>query len=257
MNSLIILPTECVDPTRGILSGERALYAFDTHGVRGGQSVKVAVLGGEKGIGFVHAASKERVEIIISRKLSSSSPLPVDLIVGVSRPQTVKKVIQAATILGARSLHFVKSEHGEKSYLQSQALEADQIQCEVIKGLEQVWESIPPQIHIHRNFKYFLEQHVPKFGAGKSDDERIKLLAHPGGQEARLILPDGKMLAGLSPSVVIAIGPERGWSESEVADFMSSGFKQLGLGDRVMRVELATVFIFGQLQACMGSALSS
>jgi RsmE family RNA methyltransferase len=175
----------------------------------------------------------------------------------VSRPQTVKKVIQAAAILGARSLHFVKSEHGEKSYLQSQALEQPQVQFEVIKGLEQVWESIPPRVHVHRNFKYFLEHHIPTFGAGNSERHHIKLVAHPGGKEVRSILPDGETLQGETHSAVVAIGPERGWSEGEVHDFLSAGFCQVGLGSRVMRVELATVFIFGQLHARLGSALSS
>jgi RsmE family RNA methyltransferase len=262
MNSLIILPAECVDPTRGILSNERALYAYDTHGIREGQSIKVAVLGGRKGIGFVSAASKDHVEVFISGETTPSSLYPIDLIVGVSRPQTVKKVIQAATILGARSLHFVKSEHGEKSYLQSQALEVDHVQFEVIKGLEQVWESIPPQIHVHRNFTYFLENHVPTLDTNQSDTTCIKLVAHPGGRELRAILMEGETVEGgtlgrASPSVVIAIGPERGWSDGEVHNFRSTGFTQVGLGPRVMRVELATVFIFGQLHACLGMGLSS
>lgn len=257
MNSLIILPTECVDPTKGILFEERAVYAYETHGVREGQQVKVAVLGGKKGIGVVLAASRERVEITISDETPPSPVLPIDLIVGVSRPQTVKKVIQAAAILGARSLHFVKSEHGEKSYLQSQALEADQVEFEVIKGLEQVWESIPPEIHVHRNFDYFLERHLPMLGAGEVESSSIKLLAHPGGHELRSIVTRRNLSSEVSPSIVVAIGPERGWSDIEVRDLLSRGFTQIGLGSRVMRVELATVFIFGQLHACLGSALSS
>lgn len=250
MNSLIILPTECVDPTTGILTGERAAYAYDTHGVREGQQIKIGVLGLGKGIGLIKSARRERVEITITSESYSSNRYPIDLVVGISRPQTVKKVIQATVILGARSLHFVRSEHGEKSYLQSTALSEEQMEQEVIKGLEQVWEFLPPTISIHRNFRYFMEHHLPLLGGpnDESDNTTLRLVAHPGGCELSSLIGQSSSPV-VYGSIVMCIGPERGWSASEVQEFIRGGFAHVGLGPRVMRVELATVFLFGQLHA--------
>ena len=45
----------------------------------------------------------------------------------------------------------------------------------------------------------------------------------------------------------MAIGPERGWSDAEVDLFTQHGFTPVGLGERVVRVELALVFLLGKL----------
>ena len=115
MNSLIILPAECVDVSCAVLEGARAAYAYDTHGIRAGQRVKAAVMGGLRGEALVKESSLQRVVLELSLTVAALEPRPLDLVVGVSRPQTIKKVVQAAVMLGAKSLHFVRSEKGEKS----------------------------------------------------------------------------------------------------------------------------------------------
>ena len=43
--------------------------------------------------------------------------------------------------------------------------------------------------------------------------------------------------------VILAIGPERGWSERERGIFLSSGFSPVLLGSRILRTETAAVCI--------------
>lgn len=247
MNSLVLVPHEVKDESHAVLEGARALYAFETHGVREGQLIKIAVLGGLRGEGRILSASREHVTLALALNLPSLSPIPVTLIVGVSRPQTVKKVIQAAVMFGVSSLQFVRSEQGEKSYLQSRALDEDQIQDETIKALEQVWDSRPPQIVVHRTFSYFMEKKLPELvsalQAEPSRGDVLKLIAHPGGEA--LICADAPRVA--ASHSIIAIGPERGWSHDEVETFQRAGFGVVGLGERVVRVELALIFLLGKL----------
>lgn len=247
MNSLVLLPHEVNDDSHAVLEGVRAAYAFETHGVREGQSIKVAVLGGLRGEGRILSSSRERVTLALGLHLASLPPIPVTLIVGVSRPQTVKKVIQAAVMFGVSSLHFVRSGQGEKSYLQSRSLDDDQVQEETLKALEQVWDSRAPEIVVHRTFSYFMEKKLPELvtslEAEMSHGNVLKLIAHPGGES--LICADAPRVAG--GHAIIAIGPERGWSNDEVENFQRSGFGVVGLGERVVRVELALVFLLGKL----------
>lgn len=247
MNSLIILPNEVRDHVQAVLEGARARYAYETHGVRDGQSIKVAVLGGQRGDGKILSSSPERVTISLALLLPSLEPIPVALIVGVSRPQTVKKVIQAAVMFGVSSLHFVRSELGEKSYLQSRSLDLDQVEEETVKALEQVWDSRAPQVVVHRTFSYFMQEKLPLIveavASQRGSHGVRKLLAHPGG--VSLACADGQQEQGASH--IVAIGPERGWSDAEVATFQQEGFQMIGLGERVVRVELALVFLLGKL----------
>jgi RsmE family RNA methyltransferase len=247
VNSLVLLSDEVCDASFAILEGERAHYAFETHGVREGQSMKVAVLGGLRGEGRILSASPEKVTLALELTGLQMDPIPVTLVVGVSRPQTVKKVIQAAVMFGVSSLHFVRSAQGEKSYLQSRSLDEDQIQEETLKALEQVWDSRAPQIVVHRTFSYFMENKLPEIVSsaqeGPVQGKVLKLIAHPGG--GQLVCSDAARV--VAAHSIIAVGPERGWSHDEVDLFQRAGFGVVGLGERVVRVELALVFLLGKL----------
>jgi RsmE family RNA methyltransferase len=242
VNSLIILPNECINEHVALLTGERARYAYDTHGVRVGQKIKVGILGGLRGEGLVVEASLESVRFEVRVTEPPLAPAKLDLIVGVPRPQTVKKVIQAAVMFGVSSLHFVRSERGDKSYLQSRALDPDQVLDETVKALEQVWDTRPPEIVVHRNFSYFMD-HKLRLIESAAGAHLSKLIAHPTHQQ----LTVSDVLTDLDTHTLVAIGPERGWSDAEVDLFTQSGFTPIGLGERVVRVELALVFLLGKL----------
>ena len=241
MNSLIILQHECVDPTSAILVNARAQYAFRTHGVTTGQRIRIAVLGVKTGEAVVERATESEVHLTIVESRSSLPVESIDLVVGVPRPQTVKKVIQAAVMLGTRSLHFVRSEKGDKSYLQSRSLEPGLIQEETIKALEQVWCAMAPDVFVHRSFPEFEREVLPTLSA----PSRACWVADPAGVE--FSLGDSAAIRAAS-AITLAIGPERGWSEAELNSFGSAGWRVLGLGERVVRVELALVFVLGQLR---------
>ncbi len=247
MNSLIILPEECVDASCAVLSGARAGYAYETHGLRAGQRVKAALLGGLRGEALARESGPDRVVLELSLSIPAREPRPVDLIVGVSRPQTIKKCVQAAVMLGVRSLHFVRSEKGDKSYLQSTALLEDNLREESMRALEQVWDSRPPAIVVHRSFRYFCENKIaPLLAAG----DVATIVAHPGGERlATVCQASNGGASGRHLGAVVAIGPERGWSEAEIAQFQTIGFRSVDLGERVLRVEIAITFLLGQLEA--------
>ncbi len=253
MNSLLLFPQEVRESAVAVLEGSRARYAFDTHGVREGQSLKVGVMGGQRGQGRVILASIDKVTIELVLSDECLKPIPVSLLVGVSRPQTIKKVIQAAVMFGVSSLHFVKSEKGEKSYLQSRSLDEESIDEEALKALEQIWDSRKPEIVVHRTFSYFMENKLSmvaetlmqETGASKVHN----IVAHPGGTPLRC--GDTALVQG--GASIIAIGPERGWSDGEIDLFDRCGFHRIGLGDRVVRVELALVFLLGKLDLLRAS----
>jgi RsmE family RNA methyltransferase len=193
-----------------------------------------------RGEGIVVEATLERIVLELSLFLPSLERRPIDLIVGVPRPQTVKKVIQASVMLGVRSVHFVRSELGERSYLQSRALSDEGILDEGVKALEQVWDSHLPEIKVHRTFCYFMDTKLPQLAMGR---EVSRLLAHPSGRD--LSVSDSALVGR---EQLVAIGPERGWSAGEVQLFGEHGFSVVGLGDRIVRVEVAVVLLLGQLQ---------
>ena len=67
-------------------------------------------------------------------------------------------------------------------------------------------------------------------------DGVLRLLAVPGGEPLPEVLAEAGGGAG---TVVLAIGPEGGWSDAEVVRAMASGWRSVGLGPTVLRTEHA------------------
>jgi 16S rRNA (uracil1498-N3)-methyltransferase len=90
-----------------------------------------------------------------------------------------------------------------------------------------------------------IEQLLTDLGPGTT-----LLVAHPGGDGPR------HLVAGISgevgASVVVAIGPEGGWTPEELATFGRVGGRQLGLGPSVLRTEHAGAAALAALAALVG-----
>lgn len=240
MNSLIVFPHERVESTSIVLGQARAQGVYSDYQGLVGRDVKFAFFGGERGVACVKEVTPSRVVLRIETVEPSLPLRRLDLIVGLSRPQTVKKVIQAAVMLGVRSLHFVHTDLGDKSYLDSSVLKAERLREEVVKALEQVYTGLYPEISVHRSFEYYCKTKINELDA---DPKIVKLVAHPGGA-----LISSQEMDLTNKTRVVALGPERGWSEREIDRLARCGFKVIGLGDRVVRVEIALISILAQLQ---------
>lgn len=92
--------------------------------------------------------------------------------------------------------------------------------------------------------------------------ELTKLLARdsPGGL-CRLILAErttGKSLttialpAGDHPGLMIAVGPEGGWTEDEITQALAAGFTAVTLGSRILRADTAAIAALSVVQSRLG-----
>ena len=62
-----------------------------------------------------------------------------------------------------------------------------------------------------------------------------RLLAHPGGEP----------MGSTAGDVAVAVGPEGGFTDEEVAQAVAAGWRAVGLGPRVLRVETAALALAG------------
>ena len=103
---------------------------------------------------------------------------------------------------------------------------------------EQCKRTIAPTIHDITDFKEILKL-----------DATYKFLAYEGeaGKSNSLFsyLKDFKE----NDSVLVAIGPEGGWSEKEVQLALDNGFKLLSLGKRILRAETSSIYCASLINA--------
>lgn len=242
MNSLLIHPDECSGPGKAVLRGARAEYGWDIHGLREGIPIKLAVLHGLRGSGVVTNAARQRIEIDLVLDTPARTPLPFVLLVGVCRPQTVKKIIHLASMLGVESVLFVGTDRMQKSYLSSKAFSQEFLETQSMKGLEQVWDSRMPAISIYPKLDKYLEERA---ALDRSTEQMFRIVAAPGGESIASEQLKSRIVN--SEKIEIAIGPEAGWTPREIELFQSGGFRPVGLGERTVRVEVAATMAIAQL----------
>jgi 16S rRNA (uracil1498-N3)-methyltransferase len=77
----------------------------------------------------------------------------------------------------------------------------------------------------------------------RGDLPKRKLLAHPGGRPLR------DLQRASETGVVIAVGPEGGFSDAEVAASQTAGWTSVSLGPRILRVETAALVLAARIAA--------
>jgi RsmE family RNA methyltransferase len=159
-----------------------------------------------------------------------------------SRPQTIKKVVQAAVTMGIKELHLVRSERGEKSYLSAKVLSPNLLAKEIELGLSQAVDTVPPHVEVHDRFLPFLEDLLPARLRALEPGGIAKLVAHTSA-----CTPAKQVFSSLTGGahVVLAVGPEAGWSDFEIQKFEAQGFSPISLGPRMLRVETAASVLLG------------
>lgn len=153
---------------------------------------------------------------------------PVRLLVGLSRPQTMKKIFAAASEIGCSRIDVFRSEKGDPAYAESSIWKCgDETLFEILKkSAEQTCVPAIPAFELHESLNTFLDGEC-----GNSSRVALDVYAKESSF-GNLSLPSGK-------EVLLAIGSERGWSEGEREALRGSGFIFAHLGARVLRVETA------------------
>lgn len=159
---------------------------------------------------------------------------PVRLLVGLSRPQTMKKIFAAAGEIGCSRIDVFRSEKGDPAYAESSLWKAgDGTLAEILeKCAEQTCVPAVPEFRLHRSLAEFLAAGEDAGGV-PAHAARVALDVYEAENSfAEAAFPPGAPVA-------LAVGSERGWSERERAELRGNGFAFAHLGARVLRVETA------------------
>ena len=228
--NLILLEYEEIDQPLP-LEDERAQHVLQVLRRRKGDSFDVGLVDGPKGKAVLEKVSSKSIELSFVWGDEDPPLLPIDVIVGLSRPQTNRKILQEATSLGVRSMRFVLTERGEPSYAKSRLWSTGEWRRHLIAGAAQAFSTRLPQVEYGLELGKAIEL-VPTNSCCLALDN----------YEAKGSL--GSLLPSTS-SLTLAIGSERGWTGSERDLLRDSGFTLADLGGRVLRSETALVAALG------------
>jgi 16S rRNA (uracil1498-N3)-methyltransferase len=222
------------------LSEDAAHHAVHVLRLREGD--EVTLFNGRGGEFVARIASMQRLRISIDllqhRAVERESPLRVTLVQGVSAGErmdsTVRKAVELGVaelqpVLAARSVARPKGERAENRRSHWQKI--------VIAACEQCGRNRVPEVQALVS----LGDYRPRAGA-------TKILLSPASQLT---------LSKLSPTesqIVLAAGPEAGFTEEEEARLVEAGFVPASLGPRILRTETAAVAALAALNALRGDS---
>ncbi|MCC5805184.1 MAG: 16S rRNA (uracil(1498)-N(3))-methyltransferase [Opitutales bacterium] len=194
--------------------------------VRPGDVIDIGVVNGPAGRGTVTKVSRDGVDLDAEWTKLPPPPPDIRLLVGMPRPQTARKILFEATTLGVRAIHFVASRKSDPAYARSTLWSSGEWRAHLIRGAEQAFDTRIPEV-THGNALHEIVATLP------ADAPRLALDVYEGTAPLREARP--------VPPLVLAIGPERGWSAADRDTLRTAGFQLVHLGPRVLRVETAVV----------------
>lgn len=205
-----------------------------------GDTTDCGLIDGPRGKAILNSMDKDSVSFEFVWGEEPEALLPIDLIVGLSRPQTSRKILQEATSMGVRSIRFVTTDRGEPSYGTSKLWSTDEWKRLVRAGVEQAFTTRFPEVLMGVSLSEAMN-------GTPSDSLRICM----DNYEAKCGLA---AIANGAGAVTLAVGSERGWSAAERDLFRESGFALAHLGERPLRTETATIASIGIVSALLGNS---
>ncbi len=230
-----------LNKNRLALIDHRAKHIHTILKLKPNDTVRIGMLDGKIGQGKIINMNKEDAQSVELELQLDSPPPPtptVELILALPRPIMLQRILKQATVMGIRRIHLIKSAKVEKSFFQTPVLEPEKIKKLLLEGLTQAMDTRLPEVLIHRRFKPFVQDVVPTLtGQG--------LIAHPGGTA---VLPEVYSKSESEEKILLAIGPEGGWNDFEVENFLAQGFAEFSMGNRILHVDTAVVALLAQLE---------
>jgi len=160
---------------------------------------------------------------------------PIELWVGLPRPQTARKILQEATAMGVSALRFFVSGKTEAGYAQSTLWTSGEWRRHALAGVEQSFTTQLPEIEFNVGLAATLATHP--------HPTLLALDNYEASQRLAALEPS------VRPPVAIAVGSERGWSGEERDQLRAAGAHLVHLGARVLRTETACLAALTLVQA--------
>ena len=237
MNRILFEKDEIQDGV-ATFGGERAEHVLNVLHGEVGQILKTGEVNGKIGTSEIVAIGADTITVRMNHVEESLKPW-IDLILAPPRPRILKRLLPQLATLGVGRIYLVGAKKVEKDFWGATLLKEVNYRPLLIDGLMQAGTSILPTIELRRNFRKFVAEELDAVSANHH-----KLIAHPYGEreEVRRKKEEVRNL-----KILLAIGPEGGWTDEEVALLESHGFARYSLGPRILRTDTATIALLAQL----------
>jgi 16S rRNA (uracil1498-N3)-methyltransferase len=180
----------------------------------------------------IESVARHRIEFALLEQLPAPKPVAeVTLLLSVVKFDAFEWAIEKATELGVARIIPVAASRSEKGLLAAAAKRSQRWQKILLESSQQSRRLRVPQLDELANpLKAF---------AGQSSNYCLMLSERSDAPSIRATLDS--LDRAKAASATLAIGPEGGWTDDELATARAAGFHEASLGQRILRTETAVI----------------
>jgi RsmE family RNA methyltransferase len=216
----------------------RAEHVLRVIGCVEGDSFDIGLIDGPRGKARIEAVGKRG--LILDFHFGGDVPqlYPVAMVIGLPRPPSARRILKDLTAQGVEVLHFVATDKGEKSYLNSRLWQGEEYRRLLREGAEQAFCTRLPEVVLHESLTVCIDELW-------NDGDLLALDNYEATISLSQYMPQRQRC-------VLAVGSERGWSTAERDLLRARGFALASLGERVLKTETACIAGLALVLARMG-----
>ena len=232
MNRILFESSEIADGV-ATCSDARAEHILAVLHGEVGQTLKTGELDGRIGTGEIVSIEGRTVAVKVSHTEESLRPW-CDLVLAPPRPRVMKRLLPQLASLGVGTIVLVGAKKVEKDFWGATLLKEENYRPFLVDGLMQAGTSVVPRMETRKNFRRFVGDELDSLFPTAN-----RVVGHPGGAPNAPAQKPGRLL--------LAVGPEGGWTDDEVSLLESHGFSRYSLGSRILRTDTALVALLARL----------
>jgi RsmE family RNA methyltransferase len=229
---MLIEPDELSDDNTLRVSGRRLQHLREVLRLADGSMLRVGVVDGPRGTAIVESIEDDLAELRCTLDPAAPPRPAVDVLLALPRPKVMRRLFAQLAALGVGRIMLTNAERVERHYFDAHVLSPTVYRPLLIEGLQQAKDTHLPIVTIHRQFRILVEDDLDRLVPAGA-----RMVAQPG--DAPSI---GQRAADLRlERIVLAIGPEGGWNEFELALLQRHGFVPISVGTRTLRSDTACI----------------
>jgi 16S rRNA (uracil1498-N3)-methyltransferase len=216
-----------VSGTRALLTGAHAVHLARVLRARIGQEFDISAENRVRR-GRITSIDSERVEFELGEDVPSPSPPPLRLALAIFKFDRMEWAIEKCTELGVSGIIPVIAQRTNPHLRSAASKRLERWRRMAQQAAEQSRQVHPPEIRAPINIQD---------ATALPGDRRI--LLSEGEEQTTLI--EALQSDSIFSEVVLALGPEGGWTDREVELFRAAGWLTASLGNAILRAETAAI----------------
>jgi 16S rRNA (uracil1498-N3)-methyltransferase len=234
--------------TTAIMEGDAAHHLGHVLRAQAGQLYELSD-GSAAWLARIEAVARHRVEFALLEQLPAPLPtVDVTLLLSIVKFDAFEWAIEKATELGVNKIIPLGAARSEKGLLAAAEKRSERWQRILLESSQQSRRLRIP---------YLSELAKPAHAfAAQTTNFRLLLSERSGATTIRNSFASSnppKTSSSAHPSAALAIGPEGGWTDDELAAARAAGFREASLGQLILRTETAVIAALATLNFALST----